>query len=192
MTTDQRDDAFSWAGDDDPTLEPPANEPPAHDPNGAKAAAARPAAPTPAAATPGAATASATSSARSGEVPTVLDQAELAEDVAVEKELAAAEKATAQLSSVALISYGVLGGIYLLYTIGWLIHVVRQTLPVFPIQTALGEILFQVQQLLGVVASPLWFMAALLLTRGRSARTRIGWLLLGVFVLVPWPFIWGQ
>jgi hypothetical protein len=189
MTTDHRDDAFSWAGDDDPTLDPLAHEAQYDPPVTTTAQPRRGGAVEPAGSRPGSAE---SRTSRPAEIPTVRDQAELAEDAAVEAELAAAEKATAQLSSVALISYGVLGGIYLLYTIGWLIHVLRQTLPVFPISSAFGEILFQVQQLLGVVAAPLWLIAALLLTKGRTTRSRIGWLLLGVFVLVPWPFIWGQ
>ncbi|MDN4639375.1 DNA polymerase III subunit gamma/tau [Agreia sp. PsM10] len=168
MTTSRDDDALHWAGDDDPTLTPPI-----------QAGTAPAAAPAPAATTAPA------------QDPTVLEQAELAEDARVEAELAAAEKASAQLSSAALITLGILGGIYLLYTIGWAIVVARTTVTFFPLDSLFLEVCFRIGQFLSIAAAPLWFVSALLLTQKRTWRSRLGWLLLGVFVLVPWPFIQG-
>lgn len=174
MTTSRDDDALHWAGDDDPTLTPPIQAGPAATP------AAAPAAPITAAATTAPA-----------EGPTVLEQAELAEDAEVEAELAAAEKASAQLSSAALITLGILGGVYLLYTIGWAIVVARTTVTFFPLDSLFLEVCFRIGQFLSIAAAPLWFVSSLLLTQKRTWRSRLGWLLLGVFVLVPWPFIQG-
>jgi hypothetical protein len=123
--------------------------------------------------------------------PTVLEQAELAEDAQVEAELAAAQKASAQLSSAALITLGIIGGIYLLYTIGWGIVVARTTVTFFPLDSVFLEVCFRIGQFLSIAAAPLWFVSTLLLTQRRTWRSRLGWLLLGVFVLVPWPFIQG-
>jgi hypothetical protein len=125
------------------------------------------------------------------EAPTVLEQAELAEDAEVEAELAAAQKASAQLSSAALITLGIVGGIYLLYTIGWAIVVARTTVTFFPLDSVFLEVCFRIGQFLSIAAAPLWFVSTLLLTQRRTWRSRLGWLLLGVFVLVPWPFIQG-
>lgn len=167
MTTSRDDDALHWAGDDDPTLTPPIQA-------GTAPAAASSAAPT-----------------APAEAHTVLEQAELAEDAKVEAELAAAEKASAQLSSAALITLGILGGVYLLYTIGWAIVVARTTVTFFPLDSLFLEVCFRIGQFLSIAAAPLWFVSALLLTQKRTWRSRLGWLLLGVFVLVPWPFIQG-
>ncbi|CAD5993866.1 hypothetical protein [Agreia sp. COWG] len=172
MTTSRDDDALHWAGDNDPTLTPPIQA----------GAASTPAEPS---------SATDTHAATRIEQPTVLEQAELAEDDAVEQELARAEKASAQLSSAALITLGIVGGIYLLYTVGWGVHVARSVLPLFPVDNAFLLICYQVGRLLAVMAAPLWFVSTLLLTQKRSWRSRLGWLLLGVFVLVPWPFIVG-
>jgi hypothetical protein len=169
MTTSRDDDALHWAGDDDPTLTPPIQA-------GTEAGAADAPAPAPAARV---------------EAPTVLEQAELAEDALVEAELAAAEKASAQLSSAALITLGIIGGIYLLYTIGWAIVVARTTVTFFPLDSLFLEVCFRIGQFLSIAAAPLWFVSALLLTQKRPWRSRLGWLLLGAFVLVPWPFIQG-
>jgi hypothetical protein len=166
--TSRNDDALSWAGDDDPTLTPPiqAGSSGVADPTGIE--------------TP-----------ERAEAPTVLEQAELAEDAKVEAELAAAEKASAQLSSAALITLGILGGVYMLYTIGWGIVVARTTVTFFPLDSLFLEICFRIGQFLSIAAAPLWFVSTLLLTQKRTWRSRLGWLLLGVFVLVPWPFIQG-
>jgi hypothetical protein len=129
--------------------------------------------------------------AEQADTPTVLEQAELAEDATVEAELAAAEKASAQLSSAALITLGIVGGIYLLYTIGWGIVAIRPAVTLFELDNILLEISFRIGQVLTVAAAPLWFVSVFLLTARRSWRSRLGWLLLGVFVLVPWPFVQG-
>uniref|UniRef100_UPI0035BBF8D9 hypothetical protein n=1 Tax=Agreia sp. TaxID=1872416 RepID=UPI0035BBF8D9 len=125
------------------------------------------------------------------EALSVLEVAELAEDAQVEAELAAAEKASAQLSSAVLITLGIIGGVYLLYTIGWAIVVARTTVTFFPLDSLFLEICFRIGQFLSIAAAPLWFVATLLLTQKRTWRSRLGWLLLGAFVLVPWPFIQG-
>jgi hypothetical protein len=178
MTTSRDDDALSWAGDDDPTLTPPIQ-------------AGKPEAGWPDAGTPGAVPVEPPARAPQAEALTVLEQAELAEDAKVEAELLQAEKATAPLSSLALITLGILGGIYLLYTVGWAIVVARTTVTFFPLDSVFLEICFRIGQFLSIAAAPLWFASTLLLTQKRAWRSRLGWLLLGVFVLVPWPFIQG-
>lgn len=156
---DEDEEALGWGGDDDPTLAPVK-------PAGAAAAAASP-----------------TAARR-----TVEEEADEAEDLLAEKDLAAAEKETAQLSSAALIAYGVLGGVYLLYTIGWVISFTR--VEIADIVT-FGTVTDLVARTLAIAASPLWFISALLLTQKKDIRWTFIWLVVGVLVLVPWPFLLG-
>lgn len=171
MTREKDDEALSWAGDDDPTLAPATPS----SPRGAKAAPVAP-------------EARRDADGDTPVEPSALDISEEVEDAAAEAYLAAIEKDTAQLSSAMLISYGILGGVYLLETIGWLVHVLRNQIAA----ASVFQITDQIVQLLAVASAPLWFTAALLLTRNRTTRSRVGWLLLGAFVLVPWPFVLGK
>jgi hypothetical protein len=87
-----------------------------------------------------------------------------------------------------LVSLGILGGIYLLYTVGWFVSWQRFT---YVAASPLDEIAFSVQQALSLVAAPLWFIVVLVLTRDRKPTARLVWLLVGALVLVPWPFTLG-
>jgi hypothetical protein len=166
--SDARDDeALGWAGDDDPTLAP----------EGAVGGAAAPRG----------------RGSRRGETApaaaprTVLDEAEDAEDRAAERELEEAERASAQLSSAALIGLGVLGGVYLLYTIGWIVFFSRYEMA---IDVTFGVFSDLIARTLAIAAAPLWFVATLLITQ-RRRRYRFLWLVIGVLVLIPWPFLIG-
>lgn len=170
MTPDKDDEALSWAGDDDPTPAPVAKS----SPQAPKVAPPAEPAPEPV--------------PEQAAEPTALDLAEDAEDAAAEAYLAAAEKDNAQLSSAMLISFGILGGVYLLETVGWLVHVLRNQIAA----ASVFQVSDQIVQFLAVASAPLWFTAALFLTRNRTARSQIGWLLLGAFVLMPWPFVLGR
>ncbi|QWT25088.1 hypothetical protein KPL76_07015 [Subtercola sp. PAMC28395] len=198
MPRDPDDDALSWGDDNDPTY--------AFDSRTAAKAAKAPDAPAvvstpdsvPAAepgslvTPPSADSAKAAAALAAANEAAVADarvkQAEAAEDAAAEDELAAAEKAGAQLSSPALIAFGVIGGIYLLYTVGWLVVFTRTWLA----PTGLAEIVQDVQGVLAIAAPALWFLATLLLGARRRVAVRLLWLIIGVLVLIPWPFITGR
>jgi hypothetical protein len=92
-------------------------------------------------------------------------------------------------SSVVLVALGILGGIYLLYTIGWFVSWQRF---LYASADELELIAFHVQQVLAIVGPPLWFVVTLLLTRERKPQVRLLWLLAGALVLVPWPFVFGS
>ncbi len=83
---------------------------------------------------------------------------------------------------------GVLGGVYLMYSVGWIlgIQLLSLTGP-----TLLIEIMYQFGEFLAIIASALWFATTLALTRGGRPAARLGWLALGALVLVPWPFLLG-
>lgn len=158
---DADDDALRWEGDDDATLAP-----------GWKAVG------TPVPLKRGAATAPATgtdSDADAGAAP----DAEAGDDTV-------APAGAAQTGSVELVVLGVLGGVYLLYTIGWIITALRTATPGMSV---VGDFMYSLGLWLAVLAAPLWFVLAL---RGaRTARSRLVWLVAGAVVLAPLPFIFG-
>lgn len=90
------------------------------------------------------------------------------------------------LSNTALIALGVLGGVYLLYSIGWFVGGMR----VHNLSGLLGiEAAVSVPVLVLAVAAPaLWFVATYALTRSSRAWVRFVWLVAGALLLVPWPF----
>jgi hypothetical protein len=80
----------------------------------------------------------------------------------------------------------VLGGVYALYAIGWLIGGLRLQ---GRAQYLVFDVMYQGSLWLAVLAPPLWFATTFLLTRGRRAWVRFAWLAAGVVLLLPWPFV---
>ena len=106
-----------------------------------------------------------------------------------------ADEARAGMGNVTLVALGVLGGIYLLYSIGWIIGGLRlQSVAAFlvandgqaPPTWAAGNV---VALVLAVLAPVIWFVTVIVLTRASGAWMRWVFLVLGVILLVPWPFI---
>lgn len=93
------------------------------------------------------------------------------------------------MSSVALVAFGILAGIYLLYSIGWLIAAQRST----PAPTDIvGAAMYTVGLWFAVLAPALWIAATFWVTRtSQSLRARFIALITGAVVLAPWPFIVG-
>ncbi len=91
-------------------------------------------------------------------------------------------------SSTLLVVYGILAGAYLLFIVGWIIAVQRDT---FTQASLFAEIMYQFGEFLAIASPAIWFGAVLLLTRGGRALTRVLWLLGGLVLLAPWPFILG-
>ena len=169
------DDALTWDGDDDPTLDVRAAD-------------------------------------RSEAVPSDVDAATLPEGYTAvgkgsetlaaaddaEPESRAAESATRtgatdqdrdespRVGNAELISLGVLGGFSVLYAVGWLIGGLRLQ---GTAEFLVAPLAYQVSLWLAVLAPLVWFATALLLTRGRRLWVRFAWLVGGVVLLVPWPFI---
>ena len=89
---------------------------------------------------------------------------------------------------ILIVTYGILVGLYLLLTAGWFATVARSTttLPsLFP------EIMYQFGEFLAIASPALWFASVVLLTRGRRPIARLLLLLLGLVVILPWPFVLG-
>jgi hypothetical protein len=74
---------------------------------------------------------------------------------------------------------------YLALTVGWIFAVQLFDSPdaLFP------GILWQFGEFLAMLVAPLWFAATLTLTRPARPAVRVGWLAIGLVVLLPWPVI---
>ncbi|TFB65046.1 hypothetical protein [Cryobacterium sp. Hz9] len=181
MNATRDDDALNWAGDDDPTLAPGDN---------GKAAPNTTALPE--GWTIPHQTVSANLPAATGQTTDAdTAAADTAESDTAESDDAAADDTEADgaaLSSAALVGMGILAGMYLLYTIGWFIGVARGAAPV---GDPVAEFMFSLGAWLAVAAPLAWFGVTCWLTRGHQ-RVRLAWLLIGVVVLAPLPFIIGS
>lgn len=92
----------------------------------------------------------------------------------------------APLSTPMLLLVGIVGGVYLLYTVGWIIGgLTLQSSAMFLIP----GVMYQVALWAAVLAPALWFAAAWMLTRRSSSWVRVVALLGGALLLVPWPFV---
>jgi len=178
------DDALSWQGDEDPTLDvgtpPRAAEEIAPHSEGGSGAGARSEAPV----LPDGYTAVGRGS---GDVVRPGDAG--AQDDAAQEDAGADEAAgeTSQIGNVALVALGILGGVYLLYTIGWIIGGLR--LQVIAPALLVSPVAYVPAFWLAVLAPAIWFLATLLLTRRSATWLRFAWLAAGAVLLVPWPFI---
>jgi hypothetical protein len=82
---------------------------------------------------------------------------------------------------------GLAGGLYIAYTVGWILSIGTLQLTG---ATLLIEVLYQFGEFLAIIASALWFGTVMVLTRnGTRSAVRLGWLALGALVLVPWPLL---
>ncbi|GAA1765504.1 hypothetical protein [Agromyces humatus] len=156
MTPDPDDDALRWEGDDDPTLAP-----------GWKTVGT----PVPLVGNTEGSTDDST---------TTLDDEARAE--ASDSEHTGA----AQTGSVELVVLGILGGIYLLYTIGWFITAMRTPAPGLGI---VDDAMYTLGLWLAVLAPALWLGLSFWLSGSR--RSRLLWLIGGAIVLVPVAFVLG-
>ncbi len=80
-----------------------------------------------------------------------------------------------------------LGGLYVMWGLAWVIGLANQ--PLQPMLGILDQVMVRFGEFLAYIATPLWFVVVLWLGSGWSVRARAGALLLGLLVLLPWPFI---
>jgi hypothetical protein len=89
-------------------------------------------------------------------------------------------------SSALLVLYGILVGAYLLSAIGWVVGIQRDA---FTAGNLFFEIMYQFGEFLAVASPVLWFSLTFLLTRHSRPIIRILWLVLGLVLVAPWPFL---
>ncbi|MFJ4224896.1 hypothetical protein [Microbacterium sp. NPDC089695] len=169
MTSDPDDDALTWDGDDG-----------AARPKRDRAAAARTTPPVGDASLPDGWNAV----GRGSDAITHRPDADVAD--IDERGAESLDETRPPLSTAMLLTLGVVGGVYLLYSVGWVVGGLRlKPLANFFVADAMFIPWF----VLAVAAPALWFVASLVLTRGRAGWMRVGALVLGVVLLVPWPFV---
>ena len=182
VTPGRDDDALSWSGDDDPTLDVgmPAQRPPEAPSDAEPPRAAE--------------------TETDGVAPDTTDAA----PAALPDGYTAVGRGSADVGRIdgdgtvhlpgdrpavgsgTLIALGVFGGVYLLYAIGWVIGGLRlQGRAAYLV----ADVMFQGSLWLAVLAPLLWFATVLLLTRAARAWVRLVWLAAGVLLLLPWPFV---
>ena len=172
MNPTRDDDALNWAGDEDPTLQVGDVDRAAPEPIGMVEDWT--------VAEPSFGAKTSADAVGSDDV----EQLDDADTAAPEPETG--DEPAAQ-SSAALVGMGILGGMYLLYTIGWFIGVSRIDRPT---SDPVAQFMFSVGTWLAVAAPLAWFGATFWLTTNHP-RARLAWLLAGVILLVPLPFIFG-
>lgn len=168
---DSDDDALSWAGDDDATLAP----------GWKRVGAAAPVE----SAQDGSDASEATSEAEAGERGARRTDADAAPGTATAAPTDEPSDAGRQTGSVELVALGVLGGVYLLYAVGWLI-VATTAAP--DLRDPVAGFMYGLGRWFAALAPVLWFGAVLWLTAGHR-RARLLWLIAGAVVLVPLPFL---
>lgn len=90
------------------------------------------------------------------------------------------------MSSTMLVVHGVFGAILLLFTIAWL-KSIGNVAPSF--DSGLASAMWTLGTWLAVAGPAIWFVGTILLTT--SSRARVVSFVIGVVVLVPWPFLVG-
>jgi len=75
---------------------------------------------------------------------------------------------------------------YLVLAVGWILSVEQLSSGA---RDLAYEIVWQFGEFLAMLAAPAWFAATLALTRGSRPLVRVGWLALGLGVLLPWPIL---
>jgi hypothetical protein len=175
VTTGRDDDALTWDGDDDPTLDVGA---------AGSDVASEPEAPAPTAAEglPKGYTAV-------GKGSDTVASADAPNAASVESRPADGDTIATErrpLGNGALVTLGVLGGVYALYAVGWIIGGLRLQ---GRAQYLVLDVMYQGSLWLAVLAPVLWFATTFLLTRRSRAWVRFAWLAVGVVLLLPWPFV---
>lgn len=100
----------------------------------------------------------------------------------------AAPETKPQMPAMLLITYGVIAGILLIYTVGWVVSVSRSG---YTAPDPLSEIMWQFGEFLAIASPALWFGIVFLLTRHAKPLVRLLLLLLGLVLVIPWPFVMG-
>ncbi|NNH02605.1 DNA polymerase III subunit gamma/tau [Microbacterium ulmi] len=170
MTPGRDDEALSWGGDDDPTLDVGVGRAKDPGPEGTTGAAE------PVAAAPVGLPEGFEAVGKGSH-----DVARLDADGTV-----APDPAAAPLGNAMFVALGVFGGAYLLYAIGWVVGGMRLQ---GRLEYLVSDVMFQGSFWLAVLAPVLWFATVFLLTIRSAAWVRIAWLVGGALLLVPWPFI---
>lgn len=80
-----------------------------------------------------------------------------------------------------------LGVLYVVWALLWVVGLAQT--PALTTGSVLDNAMFRVGEFLAYISAPLWFVGVVWLGTSWSQKTRTGVLLLGLVVLVPWPYV---
>ncbi|PVE77714.1 DNA polymerase III subunit gamma/tau [Microbacterium testaceum] len=185
MSTPRDDDALSWGGDDDPTLDvgekraPGRADEPAVPGRTAEPVQPEPLQPdTPEPLQP-VATSAAAPAERHPEPSTPAER----DEPGTESDADAAH--SAPLGNVGLVGIGMVAATFVLFAVGWLIAGLQLRGLGLPIP----DVTLVSLTIAAALAPMVWFVAVLALTRSWRTWQRFLLLILGIVLLVPWPFL---
>lgn len=178
MATNNEDDAFTFPGDDEPAFRDPGRHP-GDGVGGAPIASGGLSAP---ASTDTTTTRDTVTAAK---VATNSDENAATPD-AVEP-VAGDSTAKRPLPSVVLVFYGFVAGWMALYTLGWVVVAAKSW--VFGTNAPLLDILTDLMLVLMSISPLLWMLTAIVATRGKRMVWTALWLLIGIVLLLPWPYL---
>jgi hypothetical protein len=92
----------------------------------------------------------------------------------------------AQLPSWALVVFGLFAGVYLLFSVAWLIIALN---PPVAISDPVGSFMWVGSLWLATLGGVIWFLGTLALGASRSVAWRLLMLLVGAVILIPWPYL---
>lgn len=180
VSTPRDDDALSWGGDDDPTLDvgekrtpgrPAADDAVASRDRSSAALESEPLQPAPEPLQPRTEVASSAARHPASDEQSDDEQTDGAH--------------SAPLGNVGLVGIGMVAATFLLFAIGWLLAGLQLGGLGLPIPSVTVIALT-----IGAALAPIvWFVAVLVLTRGWRTWQRFLLLILGIVLLVPWPFL---
>jgi hypothetical protein len=81
----------------------------------------------------------------------------------------------------------VLAVLYVLWALAWVVGL-NQT-PALVTGSTLDNSLYRLGEFLAYISAPLWFVGVVWLGLSWTAKKRTGVLLLGLIILLPWPYI---
>ncbi|WP_345750551.1 DNA polymerase III subunit gamma/tau [Microbacterium rhizophilus] len=97
--------------------------------------------------------------------------------------------APAPMGNVALVSMGVLAGVYTLYVVGWALGGFRLRDRIQADTGAVADVMFQAALWLAMLSPVIWFLVTMHVTRRAAPWRRFAGLAIGIVLLVPWPFV---
>lgn len=196
MTTPRDDDALRWEGDDDPTLQvrrSAGSDATDSSPTAGDSVAAGSSDSPDAATGPGATDTATTDSVPTDSDPLALPDGYTAVGKGADEVGRIREDGTvvmpgdrAAMGNATLVTLGILGGIYVLYTIGWIVAGERLRVVA---RLLVAEWAYQPAFWCALFAPLLWFATTYVATRDSATWVRMSWLVAGVLLLVPWPFV---
>lgn len=178
VSTPRDDDALSWDGDDDPTLDVRGEQTPPRPPAAVEPEPPIPSPPPPSSADERSAPEASTPSPRT-RLPDAAPETPPADDEARDG------RGSGAMGNAGLVGVGMVAATFLLFAVGWLVAGLRLLDAGLPVD----DVALIALTIGSALAPPVWFVATLALTRRTATWLRFVVLIVGIVLLVPWPYL---